>query len=152
MACCLGDLNVAFVSWTFKPAHFKATSRFTDLAYCLCSVCFTTFVCELISRGVAFAENLGRALGCGSVCLCQDLDSETPGFPLVSQLSPSDEHSACLFLSGPEWTSQFWTHQWAVSLDILRETCFSKYIDSDMNFGFLWLCLVHCGSHQLYAT
>lgn len=118
MACCLGDLNVAFVSGTFKPAHFKTTSRFTAL--CLLPllrlaavsgrVCFTAFVCELISCGVAFAESLGRALGCGSVCLCQALDSETPGFPLVSQLSPSEEHSACLFLSGPEWTSQFWTH------------------------------------------
>lgn len=37
----------------------------------------------------------------------------------------------------PRWTSQFWTHQWAVSLDMLRETCFSKDIDSDMNSGFL---------------
>lgn len=27
--------------------------------------------------------SLGRALGCGSVCLCQALDSKAPGFPLV---------------------------------------------------------------------
>lgn len=88
---------------------------------------------------MAFVERLSHVLGCGGVCLCQAPDSERPVFTQVSQPRPSDttflraadERAVCLFLSGESVTTHcpaqtspvqaFWTPQWTVFLDVLRE-------------------------------
>lgn len=145
--CCLGTPNMVFVSWTLKPACFEGTSGFTAgaprlpnllLLLTLTAVSFHVFfvvcVCELIFHGVAFAERPHHGLDGGSVCHCRALGPRTLRTSFSAQTCPhcvplGAGWAQCVPVSlcdsvtthRPAHTLQFWTPQWIVFLDILRE-------------------------------